>query len=116
MKSKLFLNLDEMARGADWFAEARVGVYSFVNKRKRDINGAKQGTQERSDTSKPRGRPQITCSVCGKGHLTSIYDKIPDRKQVYSAEIGANVSGMKGSNYEYSDNEEGTEDKSAEIE
>ena len=78
LKWKPFKNLDEMAREADLFAEARGGVFSCVNKGQRDNKGETQGKPKRSDTSKPSGRPEITCSICGKGHLTiRCYKKTP---------------------------------------
>ena len=66
LKPKSFKNLKEMAKEADLFAEARGGVYTCVNKAQRDNKG---GSQHKSD-SKPSGKPEIKCSICGKGHLT----------------------------------------------
>ena len=54
-----------MAKEADLFAEARGGVYTCVNKAQRDNKG---GSQDISD-SKPSRKPEIKCSICGKGHL-----------------------------------------------
>ena len=64
LKPKSFKNLEEMAKEADLFAEARGGVYTCVNKAQRDTKG---GSQHKSD-SKPSGKPEIKCSICGKGH------------------------------------------------
>ena len=63
LKPKSFKNLEEMAKEADLFAEARGGVYTCVNKAQRDNKG---GSQHKSD-SKPSGKPEIKCSICGKG-------------------------------------------------
>ncbi|MES9994361.1 MAG: RNase H-like domain-containing protein [Candidatus Thiodiazotropha sp.] len=98
LKPKAFKNLGEMAREADLFAEARGGVNTCVNKGQRDSRGV---TQSRAD-NKPSGKPEIKCSICGKGHLTIKCYKNPNRKQAYSAEVGAGASGYsgsKGSNY-----------------
>ena len=93
LKPKSFKNLEEMAKEADLFAEARGGVYTCVNKAQRDNKG---GSQHKSD-SKPSGKPEIKCSICGKGHLTIKCYKNPDRKQAYSAEVGVGASGYGGS-------------------
>ena len=66
LKPKAFKNLEEVAKEADLFAEARGGVYTCVNKGRRDNNG---GSQHKSD-GKPTGKPEIKCSICVKGHLT----------------------------------------------
>ena len=71
-----------MAKEADLFAEARGGVYTCVNKAQRDTKG---GSQHKSDR-KPSGKPEIKCSICGKGHLTIKCYKNPDRKQAYRCE------------------------------
>ena len=93
LKPKSFKNLEEMAKEADLFAEARGGVYTCVNKAQRDNKG---GSQHKSD-SKPSSKPEIKCSICGKGHLTIKCYKNPDRKQAYSAEVGIGASGYGGS-------------------
>ena len=82
-----------MAKEADLFAEARGGVYTCVNKAQRDNKG---GSQHKSD-SKPSRKPEIKCSICGKGHLTIKCYKNPDRKQANSAEVGVGASGYGGS-------------------
>ena len=56
----------------------------------------KGGSQHKSD-NKPSGKPEIKCSICGKGHLTIKCYKNPNRKQVYSAEVGVGASGYGGS-------------------
>ena len=110
LKPKAFENLDAMAKEADLFAEARGGVFSCVNKGQRDNKGAAQSKPE----SKPSGKPEIKCGICGKGHLTIRCYKNPDRKQAYSAEV---ASGSKGSNSDYGgENEQGTQIKSEESE
>ena len=73
-----------MAKEADLFAEARSGVFSCVNKGQRDNN---KGAAQRKPESKPSGKPEIKCVICGKGHLTIRCYKNPDRKQAYSAEV-----------------------------
>ena len=93
LKPKSFKNLEEMAKEANLFAEARGGVYTCVDKAQRDNKG---GSQHKSD-SKPSGKPEIKCSICGKGHLTIKCYKNPDRKQAYSAEVGVGASGYGGS-------------------
>ena len=42
---------------------------------------------QRKPESKPSGKPEIKCGICGKGHLTIRCYKNPDRKQAYSAEV-----------------------------
>ena len=93
LKPKSFKNLEEMAKEADLFAEARGGVYTCVNKAQSDNKG---GSQHKSD-SKPSRKPEIKCSICGKGHLTIKCYKNPDRKQAYSAEVDVGASGYGGS-------------------
>ena len=67
LKPKAFENLDAMAKEADLFAEARGGVFSCVNKGQRDNN---KGAAQSKPESKPSGKPEIKCGICGKGHLT----------------------------------------------
>ena len=111
LKPKAFENLDAMAKEADLFAEARGGVFSCVNKGQRDNNKA---AAQRKPESKPSGKPEIKCGICGKGHLTIRCYKNPDRKQAYSAEV---ASGSKESNSDYGgENEQGTQIKSEESE
>ena len=55
LKPKAFENLDAMAKEADLFAEARGGLFSCVNKGQRDNN-----------KSKPSGKLEIKCGICGK--------------------------------------------------
>ena len=93
LKPKAFENLDAMAKEADLFAEARGGVFSCVNKGQRDNNKA----AAQSKPSKPSGKPEIKCGICGKGHLTIRCYKNPDRNQAYSAEIASGSSGNSGS-------------------
>ena len=114
LKPKAFENLDAMAKEADLFAEARGGVFSCVNKGQRDNN--KAAAQSKPE-SKPSGKPEIKCGICGKGHLTIRCYKNPDRKQAYSAEVASGSSGSKGSNSDYAgENEQGTQIKSEESE
>ena len=67
LKPKAFENLDAMPKEADLFAEARGGVFSCVNKGQRDNN---KGAAQSKPESKPSGKPEIKCGICGKGHLT----------------------------------------------
>ena len=114
LKPKTFENLDTMAKEADLFAEARGGVFSCVNKGQRDNN--KAAAQSKPE-SKPSGKPEIKCGICGKGHLTIRCYKNPDRKQAYSAEVASGSSASKGSNSDYGgENEQGTQIKSEESE
>ena len=114
LKPKAFENLDAMAKEADLFAEARGGVFSCVNKGQRDNN---KGAAQSKPESKPSGKPEIKCGICGKGHLTIRCYKNPDRKQAYSAEVASESSGSKGSNSDYGgENEQGTQIKSVESE
>ena len=114
LKPKAFEKLDAMAKEADLFAEARGGVFSCVNKGQRDNN---KGAAQSKPESKPSGKPEIKCGICGKGHLTIRCYKNPDRKQAYSAEVASGSSGSKGSNSDYGgENEQGTQNKSEESE
>ena len=111
LKPKSFKNLQEMAKEADLFAEACGGVYTCVNKAQRDNKG---GSRHKSD-SKPSRKPEIKCSICGKGHLTIKCNKNPDRKQAYSAEVGVGASGYggsKGSNSVPNEEAQGMQSKS----
>ena len=85
-------------------AEARGGVFNCVNKGQRDNN---KGAVQSKPESKPSGKPEIKCGVCGKRHLTIRCYKNPDRKQAYSVEV---ASGSKRSNSDYGgENEQGTQ-------
>ena len=84
LKPKAFENLFAMAKEADLFAETRGVVFSCVNKGQRDNN---KGAAQSKPESKPSGKPEIKCGICGKGHLTIRCYKNPDRKQAYSAEV-----------------------------
>ena len=109
LKPKAFENLDEMAKEADLFAEARGGVFICVNKGQRDNN---KGAAQSKPESKPSGKPEIKCGICGKGHLTIRCYKNPDWKQAYSAEIASGSSGnsgRKGSNTDSSIVAQGTQ-------
>ena len=90
LKRKAFENLDAMAKEADLFTEARGGVFSCVNKGQRDNN---KGVAQSKPESKPSGKPEIKCGICGKGHLTIRCYKNPYRKQAYSAEVASGISG-----------------------
>ena len=42
---------------------------------------------------KPSGKPDIKCSICGKGHLTnSCYENL-EKKQAYSVKVYVDASG-----------------------
>ena len=75
LKLKAFENLDAMAKEADLLAEASRGVFSCVNKGQRDNDY--KGAAHSKPESKPSGKPEIKCSICGKGHLTIRCYKIP---------------------------------------
>ena len=94
LKPKAFENLDAMAKEADLFAEARGVVFSCLNKGQRDNN---KGAAQSKPESKPSGKPEIICGICGKGHFTIRCYKNPDMKQAYSAEIASGSSGNSGS-------------------
>ena len=64
LKPKAFENLDAMAKEADLFAEAHGGVFSCVNIGQRDNN---KGATQSKPESKPSGKPEIKCGICGKG-------------------------------------------------
>ena len=114
LKPKAFENLDAMAKEADLFAETRGGMFSCVNKGQRDNN---KGAAQSKPESKPSGKPEIKCGICGKGHLTIRCYNNPDRKQAYSAEVASGSNGSKGSNSDYGDkHEQGTQIKSEESE
>ena len=115
LKPIAFENLDAMAKEADLFAEAHGGVFSCVNKGQRDNDN--KGAAHSKHESKPSGKPEIKCGICGKGHLTIRCCKNPDRKHAYSAEVASGSSGSKGSNSDYGgENEQGTQIKSEESE
>ena len=92
LKSKTFKNLDEMAKEADLFAEARGGVHTCTNKGQRDNRGAAQN-HSKPDVNKGGGKQEIKCGICGKGHLTIKCYKNPNRMQASSAEVGNEAKG-----------------------
>ena len=61
LKPKTFKNLDEMAKEADLFAEARGGVHTCVNRGQRDNRGAAP-SQNKTGASRPSGKPEIKCN------------------------------------------------------
>ena len=79
IKTKTFKNLDEMAKEADLFAEARGGVHTCTNKGQRDNRGAAQN-HSKPDVNKGGGKQEIKCGICGKGHLTIKCYKNPNEK------------------------------------
>ena len=91
-KPKTFKNLDEMAKEADLFAEARGGVHTCTNKGQRDNRGAAQN-HSKPDVNKGGGKQEIKCGICGKGHLTIKCYKNPNRMQASSAEVGNEAKG-----------------------
>ena len=112
LKPKAFENLDAMAKEADLFTKARGDVFSCVNKGQRNIDN--KGAAHSKPESKPSGKPEIKCGICGKGHLTI---RNPDRKQAYSAEVASGSSESKGSNSDYDgEKEQGTQIKTEESE
>ena len=92
LKPKTLKNLDEMAKEADLFAEARVGVHTCTNKGQRDNRGAAQN-HSKPDLNKGGGKQEIKCGICGKGHLTIKCYKNPNRMQANSAEVGNEPKG-----------------------
>ena len=87
LKPKTFKNLDEMAKEADLFAEARGGIHMCTNKGQRDNRGAAQN-HSKPDVNKAGRKQEIKCGICGKGHLTIKCYKNPNRMQANSAEVG----------------------------
>ena len=115
LKPIAFENHDTMAKEADLFAEVRRGLFSCVNKGQRDNDN--KGAAHSKPESKPSGKPEIKCGICGKGHLTIRCYKNQDRKQAYSAEVASGSSGSKGSNSDFGgENEQGTQIKSEDSE
>ena len=92
LKPKTFKNLDEMAKEADLFAEARGGVHTCTNKGQRDNRGAAQN-HSKPDVNKGGGKQEIKCGIYGKGHLTIKCYKNPNRMQANSAEVGNEAKG-----------------------
>ena len=92
LKPKTFKNLDEMAKEADLFAEARGGVHTCTNKGQGDNRGAAQN-HSKPDVNKGGGKQEIKCGICGKGHLTIKCYKNPNRMQANSAEVGNEAKG-----------------------
>ena len=62
LKPKTFKNLDEMAKEADLFAEARGGVHTCTNKGQRDNRGAAQN-HSKPDVNKGGGKQEIKCGI-----------------------------------------------------
>ena len=79
LKPKTFKNLDEMAKEADLFAEARGGVHTRTNKGQRDNRGAAQN-HSKPDVNKGGGKQEISY-------------KNPNRMQASSAEVGNEAKG-----------------------
>ena len=73
LKPKTFKILDEMAKEADLFAEARGGVHTCTNK--------------------AGGKQEIKCVICSKGHLAIKCYKNPNRMQASSGEVGNEAKG-----------------------
>ena len=92
LKPKTFKNLDEMAKEADLFAEARGGVHTCTNKGQCDNRGAAQN-HSKPDVNKGGRKQEIKCGICGKGHLTIKCYKNPNRMQASSAEVGNEAKG-----------------------
>ena len=97
LKPKTFKNLNEMAKEADLFAEARGVVHTCARRGQRNDRSAAP-SQNKTGASKPSGKPEIKCNICGKGHLTIKCFKHPNRMQVNSAELGSETKQDKGSN------------------
>ena len=86
LKPKTFKNLDEMAKEADLFTEARGGVHTCTNNGQRDNRGTGQ-IHSKPDVNKAGGKQEIKCGICGKGHLTIKCYKNPNRMQASIAEV-----------------------------
>ena len=95
-----------MAKEADLFAEARGGVHTCVNRGQRYNRGAAP-SQNKTGASRPSGKPEIKCNICGKGHLTIKCFKHPNRVQVNSAELGSDTKQDKRSNSDASNAAQG---------
>ena len=63
------------------FAEARGGVFSFVNMGQCDNKGVTESKPERLEKNKPSGKPKIKGSICRKGHLIIRCYKTPVRNK-----------------------------------
>ena len=61
-----------------------------MNKGQRDNNN--KGAAQSKPESKPSGKPDIKCGICGKGHLTIRCKKNLNRKEAYSAKSQAEVA------------------------
>ena len=79
LKPKTFKNLDEMAREADFFAEARGGVSTCVAKGLRENKDNK--STHKNEPSSPGNKPEIKCRICGKPRLIYKCWNNPDRKE-----------------------------------
>ena len=66
LKPKTFKNLDEMAKEADLFAEARGGVHTCTNKGQRDNRGAAQN-HSKQDVNKGGGNKRLSAVFAVKG-------------------------------------------------
>ena len=62
LKPKTFKYLDEMAKEADLFAEARDGVHTCTNKGQRNNRGAAQN-HSKPDVNKGGGKQEIKCGI-----------------------------------------------------
>ena len=67
----------------------RSGVNTCVKKVQRDIKGYHRIKHD----GKPSGKPDIKCSICGKGHLTNKWYENLQKKQADSAKVGVGASG-----------------------
>ena len=72
MKPKSFKNLEEMAKEADLFAEARGGVYTCVNKAQRDNKG---GSQHKSSRKSRKENPQKPTQLSSRSHPRHLVGK-----------------------------------------
>ena len=86
LRPKTFKNLDEMAKEADLFAEARGGVHTCTNKGQLNNRGTVQNNSK-PDVNKAGGKQENKCVFCGKGHLTIKCYKNSTRMQASSPEV-----------------------------
>ena len=85
LKSNTFKNLDEMAREAELFAEARGGVSSYVAKGQRDNKDNKGFSKV--EPSRSGNKPEIKCRICGEPHLTYKCWNKTDRNLASSVDV-----------------------------
>ena len=81
----MFTILDEPAREADLFAEARDGVSSCAAKGQRENTDSKEFSKV--EPSRSGNRPELECKTCEKPHLLYQCLNNPDRKVAERADV-----------------------------